>query len=124
MFTFRDNEELKRCIVTFYESNRVTCAFCHGVAALTDAKLSNGHFLVEGKTVTGFANIEEDYGDAYVGQKIMPWRLEDALRERGANYVQGGLFKPFAARDGNLITGQQQYSARKVADAIIAALGA
>jgi putative intracellular protease/amidase len=27
-------------------------------------------------------------------------------------------------RDGNLITGQQQYSARKVADAVIAALGA
>jgi putative intracellular protease/amidase len=124
MFTFREDEELKRCIVTFYESNRLTCLFCHGVAALVDAKLSNGHFLVEGKTVTGFANIEEDYGDAFVGRKIMPWRLEDALRERGANYVQAGLFKPFAVRDGNLITGQQQYSARKVAEAVIAALGA
>jgi putative intracellular protease/amidase len=124
MFTFRDDEDLKRCIVTFYESNRVTCVFCHGVAALVDVKLSNGHYLVEGKTVTGFANVEEDYGDAFVGRKIMPWRLEDALRERGANYVQGGLFKAFAVRDGNLITGQQQYSARKVADAVIAALGA
>jgi putative intracellular protease/amidase len=124
MFTFRDDEDLKRCIVTFYESNRLTCAFCHGVSAMVDVKLSNGHYLVEGKTVTGFANVEEDYGDAYVGRKIMPWRLEDALRERGANYVQAGLFKPFAVRDRNLITGQQQYSARKVADAVIAALGA
>jgi putative intracellular protease/amidase len=87
-------------------------------------KLSNGDYLVTGKTLTGFANVEEDYGDAYVGQKIMPWRLEDALKERGANYVQGGLFKPYAVRDRNLITGQQQYSARKVADAVIAALGA
>ena len=45
----------------------------------------------------------------------MPWRVEDALRERGANYIQGGLFKAFAVRDGRLITGQQQYSGRKVA---------
>jgi len=115
---------LKRCIATFYESNRLTCAFCHGVSALVDVKLSNGEYLVKGKTITGFANVEEEYGDAFVGKKIMPWRLEDALRERGANYVQGGLFKAFAVRDGNLTTGQQQYSARKVADAVIAALGA
>jgi putative intracellular protease/amidase len=124
MFGFRENEDLKRCIATFYESNRLTCAFCHGVSALVDVKLSNGDYLVTGKTLTGFANVEEDYSDAFVGQKVMPWRLEDALKERGANYVQGGLFKPFAVRDRNLITGQQQYSARKVADAVIAALGA
>ena len=30
----------------------------------------------------------------------MPWRIEDALRERGANYIQGGLLKAFAVRDG------------------------
>jgi putative intracellular protease/amidase len=124
MFGFRENADLQRCIREFYESNRVTCAFCHGVAALVDVKLSNGDYLVTGKTLTGFANVEEDYGDAYVGQKIMPWRLEDALKERGANYVQGGRFKPYAVRDRNLITGQQQYSSRKVADAVIAALGA
>lgn len=54
----------------------------------------------------------------------MPFRVEDALKERGANYVQGGLFKAFSVRDGNLITGQQQYSGRKVAEAVIGALGA
>jgi putative intracellular protease/amidase len=41
----------------------------------------------------------------------------------GANYVQGGLFKAFVVRDGRLITGQQQYSGRKVAQALIEALG-
>jgi putative intracellular protease/amidase len=44
-------------------------------------------------------------------------------RERGANYVQSGLFKAFAVRDGRLITGQQQYSGRKVAQMVIEALG-
>jgi putative intracellular protease/amidase len=124
MFTYRDNADLQKAIRTFYESNRLTAVFCHGVSALVDLKLSNGEYLVAGKTVTGFANVEEDYSDRFVGQPVMPWRLEDTLKERGANYVQGGLFKQFYVRDGNLITGQQQYSGRKVARAVIAALGA
>jgi putative intracellular protease/amidase len=53
----------------------------------------------------------------------MPWRIEDAARERGANYVQGGRFKPFAVRDGRLITGQQQYSGAEVARLVIEAVG-
>jgi putative intracellular protease/amidase len=124
MFSYRDNGNVHDAIRTFYESNRVTAVFCHGVAGLVNAKLSNGEYLVKGRTVTGFSNVEEEYGDAFVGQRIMPWRLEDALKERGANYVSGGLFKAFSVRDGNLITGQQQYSGRKVADMVIEAVGA
>ena len=48
-------------------------------------------------------------------QKVMPYRIEDGLRKRGANYIEGGLLKAFAVRDGRLITGQQQYSGAKVA---------
>ena len=58
-----------------------------------------------------------------MGQTVMPFRVEDVLKERGANYVQGGLFKAFVVRDGRLITGQQQYSGRKVAQALIEAFG-
>jgi putative intracellular protease/amidase len=123
MFTFRDDEDLKKAIAYFYEAEKPVDAYCHGTSALVDAKLSDGSYLVAGKTVTGFANVEEDYGDSFVGQKIMPWRVEDALKDRGANYIQGGLFKAFVVRDGRLITGQQQYSSRKVAQAVIEALG-
>lgn len=123
MFTFRDNKDLHDAIRSFYEAEKPVAAFCHGVAAIVDATLSDGSYLVQGKTVTGFANIEEDYSDNAARTKIMPWRLEDALHERGANYVQAGLFKQFAIRDGRLITGQQQYSGRKVAEVVIAALG-
>jgi putative intracellular protease/amidase len=56
--------------------------------------------------------------------EVMPWRFEDALCDRGANYVQGGFWKAFAIRDGRLITGQQQYSGRRVAALAIKALGA
>jgi putative intracellular protease/amidase len=123
MFTFRNNTDLHDAIRAFYEAEKPVAVFCHGVAALVDATLSDGSYLVTGKTVTGFANVEEDYSDKAFGTRIMPWRLEDALKERGANYVQAGLFKQFAIRDGRLITGQQQYSARKVAQMMIAALG-
>jgi putative intracellular protease/amidase len=49
--------------------------------------------------------------------------VEDVFRERGATYILGGPFKAFAVRDGRLITGQQQYSDRKVAQMVIEALG-
>jgi len=124
MFTFRDNVDLKRAIRSFYESNKVTAVFCHGVAALVDVQLADGSYLISGKTLTGFSNVEEEFSDAFVGQQVMPWRLEDALKDRGANYVMGGCFKAFCVRDHNLITGQQQYSGRKVAGLVIDALGA
>ncbi|MBV9423930.1 MAG: type 1 glutamine amidotransferase domain-containing protein [Solirubrobacterales bacterium] len=123
MFTFRDNEHVHNALRHFYEAEKPTCIYCHGTAALVDLTLSDGSRLVEGKTVTGFSNLEEDYSDSFVGQRVMPFRLEDTLKERGANYVQGGLFKAFVVRDGRLITGQQQYSGRKVAQALIEALG-
>ena len=123
MFQFREHADLKRAIARFYEQHKPTAALCHGTCALLDVQLSDGSYLIAGRTMTGFANVEEDYGDAAVGQRIMPFRIEDEARARGANYVQAGLFKAFAVRDMNLITGQQQYSGRKVADLMIAALG-
>ncbi len=123
MFQFRQNEDLQQAIAAFYESEKPTAVLCHGVSALIDVQLSDGSYLVDGRTVTGFANVEEDFSDSSVGQKVMPYRIEDELRKRGANYVQGGLFKAFAVRDGRLITGQQQYSGAKVAELVIAALG-
>ncbi|CAA9538706.1 MAG: Intracellular protease [uncultured Thermomicrobiales bacterium] len=124
IFTFRDHPDLQRALRVFYERKRVTAALCHGVAALIDVRLSDGSSLIAGRTMTGFANVEEDYADAFVGKPVMPWRIEDAARARGANFIRAGRFKPFAVRDGRLITGQQQYSGAVTAQAVIAALGA
>jgi putative intracellular protease/amidase len=123
MFTFREHEELKNAVRSFYEAAKVTSALCHGVAALMDVTLADGTYLIAGKTMTGFANVEEEYADEWVGKQVMPWHVEDAAKERGANYIQGGRFKAFAVRDGRLITGQQQYSGAEVAKLVIEAVG-
>jgi len=35
----------------------------------------------------------------------VPWRIEYEMKAIGADYVQAGLWRSFAARDGNLVTG-------------------
>ena len=131
MFSFEHELTLQKKFVEFYEAGKVVAALCHGTAILAYARLSNGDYLVTGKTVTGFANVEEDYADQAVwnygllpqGKHIMPWRIEDKLKELGANYVQAGMWRSFAIRDGNLITGQQNFSGEATARLVIAALG-
>ncbi len=131
MFTFEGATDLQRKFVAFYEAGKIAAALCHGVAILRYAKLSSGEYLARGKTVTGFANVEEDFADNAVWEMnllprdrhVMPWRVEDTMRQIGANYVQAGLWRDFAVRDGNLVTGQQNFSGKSVAETVIAALG-
>mgnify|MGYP003594109221 CR=1 FL=1 len=131
MFTFEGATALHAKFAAFYEAGKVAAALCHGTAVLRYARLSSGESLVRGKTVTGFANVEEDFADEAVwsmgylprGKHLMPWRIEDELKRLGANYVQSGLWRGFAVRDGNLITGQQNFSGGETAELIVQALG-
>lgn len=131
MFTYEKSLELHRKFVEFYEAGKVACALCHGTSLLRFAKLGNGEYLVKGKTVTGFANVEEDYADNAVwsanllprNKHVTPWRIEDEMKKLGANYIQAGLWRGFAVRDGNLVTGQQNFSGTETAEAVAAALG-
>jgi putative intracellular protease/amidase len=131
MFTFDSAATLHRKFVEFYERGKIAVALCHGVAILKHARLSNGEHLAKGKTVTGFANVEEDFADQAVwdmnllprDKHVMPWRIEDEMRRIGANYVRAGLWQSFAIRDGNLITGQQNFSGAATAELLVETLG-
>jgi putative intracellular protease/amidase len=89
---------------------------------LLDLKSADSSALIRGKKMTGFANSEEDFADKVVGQKVMPFRIEDEARKLGAKFVSAAAFQPFAVRDGNLITGQQQHSGHEVAKLVLQAL--
>jgi putative intracellular protease/amidase len=131
MFTYERATDLQRRFVEFYEAGKVAAVLCHGVAILRYARLTNGELLVKGKTVTGFANVEEDFADNAVWElgalprdkHIMPWRIEDELKKLGANYIQAGLWRSFAVRDGNLVTGQQNFSGAETARLVCEAIG-
>jgi putative intracellular protease/amidase len=131
MFTMERAVTLHRKFVEFYESGRIACALCHGTAILRYARLANGEYLVKGRTVTGFANVEEDFADNAVwslkllprDRHVMPWRVEDELKKLGGNYLQAGLWRSFAVRDGNLVTGQQNFSGVETARLLLEAIG-
>jgi putative intracellular protease/amidase len=53
---------------------------------------------------------------------VSPWRIEDEFKKLGANYIQAGLWKGFAVRDGNPVTGQQNFSGAETAQLIIETL--
>ncbi len=123
MYTFIDNTALHQFFVDFYQTGKPTAAICHGTAILLKTKLPNGKYLVEGKQWTGFANSEENYADAYVGQKIQPFRIEDEARKiPNSRFKVAPMFEAFAVQDGNLITGQQQNSGAEAAKLVIAQL--
>lgn len=131
MFNFEQATDLHRKFVEFLEAGKVAAALCHGVAILAYARGSDGEYVAKGRTVTGFANVEEDFADNAVwsygllprDRHVMPWRIEDRMKEIGANYVQAGLWRGFAVRDGNLVTGQQNFSGEETARLVIEALG-
>lgn len=130
-FESADGAALIKKFAEFYEHGKIVAALCHGVLVLRDAKLSNGSNLVSGKTVTGWCNAEDvsfsealwQKGVAPKGSPVNKAKPEDELKKAGANFVHGPIWKAFAVRDGNLITGQQNWSGRATAQLIITALG-
>jgi putative intracellular protease/amidase len=124
MYTFWGDERVHELVASSYEAGRMTAVICHATCVLLKTRLANGRLLVEGKTWTGFANSEERYADDFVGRKIQPFWIEDEAKKLdNTNFIVSGRFKPHAVRDGNLITGQQQYSGRAAAHLMIEALG-
>ena len=124
MYTFIDNSKLHKFVEDFYNAGKVVAIVCHATCVLLKVKTKDGKLLVDGKTWTGFANSEEQFADNFVGMKIQPFWIEDEAKKiPNTNFIVNGMFKPFAVRDGRLITGQQQYSGGIAAKLVIEALG-
>ncbi|KAF2161533.1 hypothetical protein M409DRAFT_58936 [Zasmidium cellare ATCC 36951] len=107
-------------IKSFYESNKIVSAVCHGPAAFVNVKLSDGSYLVDGKNLTAFSDEEEvNFGTA----PYMPFKLEMSLKEHGAKFTAAKeLYGEKLVVDGKFITGENPASARAVGKAIAEAL--
>jgi putative intracellular protease/amidase len=98
------------------DPGKILAAVCHGPASFLSAHRPDGSWLFKGRTLTGFSN-EEETQAGFAGNA--PWLLQDRLTLSGANYVAEPAWTPHAVTDGNLVTGQQNYSAQVTADAVV-----
>ena len=103
------------------DRSKILAAVCHGPASFLSAHDADGNWLFKGRKLTGFSN-EEETQSTFAGNA--PWLLEDRLRLAGAIYQAEPAWTPHAVTDGNLVTGQQNYSAQAAADAVMEALNA
>ena len=113
-----DKDSIK-LIEDFYNHQKPIAFVCHSPAALINAKAENGHPLVKGKHLTSFTNSEEE---AVKLTKVVPFLLEDKLKELGAHYTNSGDWKSYVQQDGLLITGQNPASSEGVAKTLLTLL--
>ena len=101
-------------------TGKPVAAVCHAPGILRDVKAADGAPLVQGKKVTGFTNSEEAASGL---TDVVPFLLEDMLKERGGIYSCEGDWAVHVVEDGLLITGQNPASSRKAAELVLAKLG-
>jgi putative intracellular protease/amidase len=106
-------------IETMIAAGKPVAAVCHAPGALLHVRTPGGQALVQGKNVTGFSNSEE----AAAGlTKIVPFLVEDMLKEHGGKFSKVADWLPHVVVDGQLITGQNPASSAPEAKALLAAL--
>ncbi|TQV82403.1 type 1 glutamine amidotransferase domain-containing protein [Exilibacterium tricleocarpae] len=122
MFDLPGDTALQRAIAAIYENRGTVAAVCHGPAALTDVKLSDGTYLVAGKAVNGFTNTEEKlFGRKWIDD--YDFLLEDRLKARGGLFEGTDMMLNHVARADRLITGQNPTSTAATAEALLISLG-
>jgi putative intracellular protease/amidase len=113
-----DKDSIK-LIENFYNHKKPIAFVCHSIAALINVKAENKEPLVKGKHLTSFSNSEEE---AVKLTKIVPFLLEDKLKEIGAIYTSKGNWESYTQQDGLLITGQNPASSDGVAKLLLKTL--
>lgn len=104
-----------------YAAEKPVAFVCHAPGVLRHVKTSDGAPLVRGKSVTGFKNTEEDG----VGlTDVVPFLVEDMLKQNGGVYSSGADWGSYAIQDGLLITGQNPGSSVETAGLLIKTLTA
>ena len=116
MWDMPDNPTSIALLEAFVKADKPVGAVCHAPVALVNVRGKNGDYLVKGKRVTGFTNSEEE---AVGLTNVVPFLLEDRLKERGGIYSQATNWAPYVQVDGKLVTGQNPASSRPGAEALL-----
>ena len=116
MWDMPDNATSIALIEAFVKADKPVGAVCHAPAALINVRENDGKYLIQGKRVTGFSNVEENI----VGLSAsVPFLLEDRLKERGGVYSKGANWASYVQVDDKLVTGQNPASSGPAAKALL-----
>ncbi len=116
MWDMPDNATSIALIEAFVKADKPIGAVCHAPVALVNVRGKDGEYLVKGKRVTGFTNAEEEE----VGlTTVVPFLLEDRLKERGSIYSKTANWVPYVQVDGRLVTGQNPASSEPAAEELL-----
>jgi putative intracellular protease/amidase len=120
MWDLSADKNMKKLVEDFYSDKKIISTVCHGPAGLLQATDQDGNSILKDKKITGFTNNEE----SIVGlTKVVPFSLENRMKELGGKFEKGQDFKPFVVSDGQLITGQNPKSSILAAEKVVEILG-
>jgi putative intracellular protease/amidase len=116
MWDLAEDKNSIKLIESFLAAGKTFALVCHSSGALRHVKTPDGKLLVDGKTVTGFTNGEEEE----VGlTKVVPFLVEDELMSLGATFSKVKKWGVHTVADGQLITGQNPASSGPAARLLI-----
>lgn len=115
MWDFPASAAVAASIRSIYERGGIVAAVCHGPAALVNATLGDGSYLVAGKRIAAFTDAEEH---AVKLEKVVPFLLASTLVSRGALHQPAPEWTANVMVDGRLVTGQNPQSAAGVGKAL------
>jgi len=116
MWDMPDNTTSITLIEAFVKANKPVGAVCHAPVALVNVRGQDGEYLIKCKRVTGFTNDEEE---AVGLTSVVPFLLEDRLKERGGIYSKTANWVPYVQVDGKLVTGQNPASSAPAAKKLL-----
>ena len=121
MWDMPDNATSITLIEAFVKADKPIAAVCHAPVAFVNVRGKDGEYLVKGKRVTGFTNAEEKAVGLIA---VVPFLLEDRLKERGGVYSKGANWASCVQVDGKLVTGQNPASSGPAAEELLKLLRA
>lgn len=119
LWDLAESADSKRLIESFAAEEKPIAAVCHAPAVFRHTQGTDGKPLVSGKRVTGFTNTEEK---AVGLTDVVPFLVEDMLKENGGRYEKGDDWSSYVVRDGNLVTGQNPASSAAAAKELLAVM--
>ena len=116
LWDLAENKKSISLIETMYAAGKPVAAVCPAPGVLRHAKAADGTPLVKGKSVAGFTNTEEE---AVQLTNVVPFLVEDMLKNNGGEYSKGADWQPYVVTAGNLITGQNPASSEPAAKELL-----